>query len=880
MAVDAHGLCPACLLRIGLSEQTNSVETTAGDGQPRFDPKGPLPRGGDDFGEYRLIRLLGRGGFGLVWEAEHRVTDRRVALKVVTEVSADSPEALARFQREGQIAASLNDPHCVYVYGAEVIDGYPTIVMELMRGGTLQDVLDTRRHLPPAEAVDRLLDAIDGLEAAYRAGVLHRDIKPSNCFVDETGAVKIGDFGISTTLAQSQLTQTGSFVGTPVYASPEQARGRDVDIRSDIYSLGATMYTLLSGRPPFAGNNPGEVLARVLGEKPSPIGRHRITLPNGLERVVDRMLAKDPAKRYQDYSALRAALLPFSSSALNVASLAERFCAYAVDTFLVTLIFDLPASVLWPRAVAGGDASMLDPLVDPRFYYFLFAEGQWGRTVGKHLFGLRVATTTGVPSSWPHVIVRTAIFFFLPTLFRIVLEWLIQGSSFVGFLGGVVLDVLPLFVSMRASNGYAGLHELLSGTRVMASHDKTMAMVPNFQPTVAVDRQDGLSSFGPYRVLGTLRQTPTQSVMVARDDVLQRNVWIHQFTDATTMRPMSTLAVSRATRLRWLNGSRASGHDWDAYEAPPGTSLHDWVNQSGRLSWNDARRVLLDVALEIQALAAEDDATSVPVLSLERVWVDAGGRARLLGFVVAQTVGTETDEVPIDQWRVFIHSLVFFMLEGVIRSKDARSIQTPQAPIPEYVRPLLGEICRHSFRSIDDLVAAVRRIAERPAYVTRGRRVGPLLAAPTLTPLAITTIVWISNGLRPEAQSPLGIGVILLCAVPMIAIAVALRGCAWLRAFGIAVQTSQGRPAGRWRCGLRALVVWLPLLVLLRVAVFNFAVIPHRITYGFSLASQTWMMTLVFWGAIASLVGGALYALMRPHRGLPDLLSGTHLMPM
>jgi hypothetical protein len=229
---------------------------------------------------------------------------------------------------------------------------------------------------------------------------------------------------------------------------------------------------------------------------------------------------------------------------------------------------------------------------------------------------------------------------------------------------------------------------------------------------------------------------------------------------------------------------------------------------------------------------------------------------------------------------VFIHSLVFFMLEGVILSKDAPSAQTPQAPIPEYVRPLLDEICRHTFRSIDDLVAAVRRIAERPAYVTRGRRVGPLLAAPTVTPLAITTIVWISNGLRPEAQSPLGIGVILLCAVPMIAVAVALRGCAWLRAFGIAVQTPQGHPAARWRCGLRAFVVWLPLLVLLRVAVFNFTVIPHRITYGFSLPNQTWIMTLVFGGALASLVGGALYALMRPHRGLPDLLSGTHLMPM
>ena len=177
------------------------------------------------------------------------------------------------------------------------------------------------------------------------------------------------------------------------------------------------------------------------------------------------------------------------------------------------------------------------------------------------------------------------------------------------------------------------------------------------------------------------------------------------------------------------------------------------------------------------------------------------------------------------------------------------------------------------------MVTAVQKISDRPALVTPGRRVGPLLAAPASTLFAMTMMIWMVNGLRSDAQSPFGVGVPLLCAMPMIAIAVALRGCAWLRVFGIAVQTSHGRPAGRVRCGLRAVVIWLPLLLILRAAPFHFTVRPHQLTFGFATANG-WMMTVMFNAALASLVGGALYALVRPQRGLPDLLTGTRLMPM
>src|SRR5262245_19096199 len=217
------------------------------------------------FGRYRLTRLLGSGGFGEVWEAEDVGVGRHLALKVLTRFRRDSPEALLRFKREGQLAASLNHPRAVYVFGAEEIHGHPVIAMELMPGGTLHEQVQLLGKLPVKHAVDFILDIVDGLEAAQHAGIVHRDVKPSNCFIDEEGRAKIGDFGISKTLEpQGSATSTETFVGTPAYASPEQVRGRDVDFRSDIYSVGATLYTLLTGKPPFEGRNGGELLARIL----------------------------------------------------------------------------------------------------------------------------------------------------------------------------------------------------------------------------------------------------------------------------------------------------------------------------------------------------------------------------------------------------------------------------------------------------------------------------------------------------------------------------------------------------------------------------------------------------------------------------------------
>jgi serine/threonine protein kinase len=170
-----------------------------------------------DFGHYRLVRLLGKGGMGEVYEAEHLESGQRVALKVLSQ-SMTQPVDKARFLREGRLAASISHPHCVYVYGTEEIQGIPVIAMERVPGGTLKDRLKAKGSLGVAEAVDAILQVISGLEAAAAAGILHRDVKPSNCFIENDGQIKIGDFGLSiSTLSrdETQLTAGGTILELP-----------------------------------------------------------------------------------------------------------------------------------------------------------------------------------------------------------------------------------------------------------------------------------------------------------------------------------------------------------------------------------------------------------------------------------------------------------------------------------------------------------------------------------------------------------------------------------------------------------------------------------------------------------------------------------------
>ena len=332
------------------------------DSQPTMLPTADGPHGtpndasrlepGQRFGPYRIERLLGRGGMGEVYEAEHLEHGRRVALKVLSQRLND-PTDRARFLREGQLAASVSHPHTVYIYSSEEIAGMPVIAMELLPGGTLKDRVEKQGPLAPIEAIDAMLQVVSGLEAAHAAGILHRDIKPSNCFVDADGTIKIGDFGLSIpTLAGdvTQLTVTGTVQGTPQFASPEQLRGQSLDVRSDIYAVGATLYYLLTGRPPFDDRNVMVLVSRIATEPPPLLRKGRPEIPRALAATVLQCLAKDPAHRPTSYRSLASVLEPLGSSIKTPAPLGIRFAAGLMDGFFSQFLLISPAFVLLARS--------------------------------------------------------------------------------------------------------------------------------------------------------------------------------------------------------------------------------------------------------------------------------------------------------------------------------------------------------------------------------------------------------------------------------------------------------------------------------------------------------------------------------------------------
>jgi serine/threonine-protein kinase len=262
----------------------------------------------------RILRVVGRGGMGIVYEVDDLVRDCKVALKVLTADPADDERRL-RFEREARAASILGSPHVVRVFEAGVLEaGTPYFVMELLEGSTLEQML-TREPLSCATAVAYVLEALDAVIEAHAAGLVHRDLKPANLFVantaNGTSAIKVLDFGVVKEVQPDgpQLTVTGSSVGTPAYMAPEQVRaGGTVDARADIWALGVTLYELVTGTLPFDASSVPGVLARILRDEPRPIRALRKDVPASLDLIVERCLAKDPAMRFASATELAEAL--------------------------------------------------------------------------------------------------------------------------------------------------------------------------------------------------------------------------------------------------------------------------------------------------------------------------------------------------------------------------------------------------------------------------------------------------------------------------------------------------------------------------------------------------------------------------------------------
>jgi hypothetical protein len=268
-------------------------------------------------GQYRLTRLLGSGGMGDVYLAEHLLMKRPCAVKVIRPEKAGDPKVLARFEREVHATAKLSHWNSIEIFDyGHAEDGTFYYVMEYLPGMSLQELVFRFGPLPPERVVYLLRQTCDALGEAHAAGLIHRDIKPANIFAAHRGGMhdvaKLLDFGLVKPLEDDRnldLTQEGSVTGSPLYMAPEQAMGdAEPDARSDVYSLGAVAYYLLTGQPPFVHDKPLKVLLAHAKEEPVPPSRLRPEIPDDLEMVVLRCLAKEPADRYQSAADLAAAL--------------------------------------------------------------------------------------------------------------------------------------------------------------------------------------------------------------------------------------------------------------------------------------------------------------------------------------------------------------------------------------------------------------------------------------------------------------------------------------------------------------------------------------------------------------------------------------------
>jgi hypothetical protein len=706
---------------LGNSEQATMLSPLSGSGHL---PGDAVVLGDNQpFGPYRIVRLLGRGGMGEVYEAEHLDTGRRVALKLLRG-RIDRREDRDRFLREGQLAASISDPHTVYVFGSEEIEGMPVISMQLVPGGTLKDRVSQGGPMLVPDAVAAILDIVSGLDAAASAGILHRDIKPSNCFIDADGNVKVGDFGLS--IPVSGRGAEGTFMGTPQFASPEQLRGEALDVRSDIYAVGATLHYLLTGAPPFDDADFTTLIDRVRHAPPPLVHKARSGVPAALGAIIARCLAKDAADRPASYQELAGVLRPFSTTG-SPARLDVRLLAGAVDVLVISLLAGIMNALFAPPGLARGSASVS---FDPWSFvvgvlYFAVCEALWSATPGKRLLGLRVVSRTRV-LTWRQAAVRAAIFY-APGLLILIPVLIMGAQPFAEYLlahpgvassvsfGSLMLTLL-LFVTMRRRNGYAALHDLLTDTRVVRRTARQWrrrdAEGPGgvvAQEAVGSDQQRRLGPFVVGRELATLQHA---RLLEGVDPVLRRPVWLIEWTGEAPDTPGARRDVDRVGRLHWLAGRRVADENWDAYEAPQGARF---AVASTVAQWPVVFGWLNDLASELAA--AERDGTTPP-LGVDRVWIRPDGRAVLLDWPAPGADPDVNTGTP----------------QHLLAAVGQCAVTNADAPLPASAFAMLERWQKRRAIALAELIGDLSVVTTSAGTVSRSRRAGPLMlsAAPLL----------------------------------------------------------------------------------------------------------------------------------------------------
>ncbi len=421
---------------------------------------------------FEVVRLLGRGAMGAVYLGHDTSLDRTVAIKILAPEIGIDAETVARFTREARAQAQLRSANITQIYFIGEERGLHFFVMEYVDGAPLDGLLDRGERLPWARALEYGIDAARGLKAAFAKGFIHRDIKPSNLLVEKDGVVKIADFGLVKSLkGDAELTRQGVIVGSPLYMAPEQSRAEDVDHRSDIYSLGCTLYHLIAGQPPFDNPSPVAVMSMHVTDRATRLRALVPDLPESVERVIDRMMSKDARNRFKNYDDLIGALEGALPGRREYTGFWTRGIALGIDLVMVgAMCFAIGLWALIPTAA-----------------YFLLLNRYRGQTLGKWILKLRITDRDGDPLSWKATAIRFAVFAWGPivwagsgaviyylhrndkisfTLSQLTLDKLWQPLLYIGLTAFIFLAYLGGFLLAAFHPKKHALHDLVARTEV------------------------------------------------------------------------------------------------------------------------------------------------------------------------------------------------------------------------------------------------------------------------------------------------------------------------------------------------------------------------------------------------------------------------------
>jgi len=510
--------CPACgRVHVLPGMNGNNAVSTGkrGDTTVHTAQDQPLIKKGELMGPYRITGFVGEGGMGSVYSAVDTSLQREVAIKVLSRQLLSKKDFVTRFSREARAIARLNHPNIVQIYYTGDHDGLPYYAMEMISGGSL-DELKGDKKITPDLAVELMLQSAKGLSAAFDGGVIHRDIKPSNLMLDNTGRLKITDFGLAKTVeVDSSITHTGTIIGTPYYMSPEQGEGRGMDERADIYSLGATFYHLLTGSPPFEADSPIGIILKHVNDKLPSLVQKNSEVPEPLAAVIETMMAKDPANRHESYASLINELESLCSGstpgaaqgkktkrpggfrvlhgepgreadpvALKHSGIVRRLMALAIDHAILLFMCVLYARAYGAPSIESLFRSEALPGVTfliLSFLYFFLGDARGGMTLGKILLRCRLGVKDASMIGFKRSTIRTILLFSvfvsigavaLDSPLSGLLGIYCQAAAGLGMpTSGTFMNICLVwlfinFVCFLIMQGEGTLHDLVSGAHI------------------------------------------------------------------------------------------------------------------------------------------------------------------------------------------------------------------------------------------------------------------------------------------------------------------------------------------------------------------------------------------------------------------------------